>query len=82
MKQADEIREFADRIYIRPAREGGLQEIRIRSGELHEKMNLKGRMPAVCGALGTEIFERQYGVKLIKREGPTNGSNVYFTFQL
>ena len=80
MSQADEIREFVYRTYIMPARDKSRQEVTVRAGDVHDKMGLVDRMPAVCGAVGTKIFERKYGVKLIHRTGVTNGPNVFFTF--
>lgn len=82
MSQADAIRETAYREYIKPARERSLREVTIRAGDVHDKMGLADRMPAVCGALGTKIFERKYRVKRTNRQGVTNGPNVYFTFLL
>ena len=80
MKQADEIREFAYREYIKPARDKSLLEFTIRAGDVHDKMGLINRLPAVCGAIGTRIFERKYGVRLLYRRGVTNGADVYFIF--
>jgi 5-methylcytosine-specific restriction protein B len=82
MSLSDDIRKFAYEEYIEPARKKGLSEVTIRSGDLHNKMGLKNRMPAVCGALGTDSFKTQYSVKLIRRSPVTNGANVYFTFQI
>lgn len=82
MTLADRIREFTYRNYIRPARENGINTITIRAGDIHEAMGLKSRMPAVCGALGTNKFLRQYNLRLANREGPTFGSNVYFTYEI
>lgn len=82
MSLADKIRKEAFELYIKPARELGKKIITIRAGYLHNRMGLKNRLPAVCGALGTEIFQRQYNVTLIKRQGATNGANVYFTFKI
>ena len=36
-------------------------------------------MPAVCSALGTK-FETEYGIRLLDRSGPPQGSNVFFRF--
>ena len=82
MKVADEIREFAYKEYIKPAREHSQTQITISAGDVHDKMGLKNRMPAVTGALGKKIFERQYEVELTDRKGVTNGPNVFFTFLL
>jgi hypothetical protein len=39
-------------------------------------------MPQVCGALGTDIFAETYRVRRVDRDGPTNGANVVFTFEV
>ena len=82
MTLADEIRDFAYKRYIQPARQRGERQVTIRAGDVHEELGLINRMPAVCGALGTEKFQRMCNVRLINREGPTQGANVYFTFEL
>jgi len=82
MKLADKIRDFAYKEYIEPARRKGLEKITIKAGDVHDKMGLKNKMPAVCGALGTKIFECEYKIKLIERRGYTNAKNVYFTFEI
>jgi len=79
---ADKIREFVFMKYIEPARKQGRRTIIIRAGDVHEELGLFGRMPAVCGVIGTEKFKKTYNVRLIKREGPTQGSNVFFTFEV
>ena len=82
MSQAEDIRKFTYKHYILPARNKNATQVTIRAGDIHSKMRLKSRMPAVCGALGTKIFKDTYNVKLINRRGSTNGANVYFTFKL
>ncbi|MEN6560911.1 MAG: hypothetical protein ABFD52_09070 [Acidobacteriota bacterium] len=77
---SDLIRAIACREFIEPARARSRKEVTIRAGDLHEKMRLVGRMPAVCGALGTLKFQRENGIKLISREGPSNGPNAIFKF--
>jgi hypothetical protein len=82
MSQADKIREFVLREHIKPARSQSLKEVRIRAGDVHSKMGLVDRMPAVTSAIGSVIFQRKYHIRLINRDGPTNGANVIFTFLL
>ena len=82
MRHADAIRKFAYESYIEPARARGEKQITIRAGDVHQEMGLISRSSAVCSALGTNKFQDMYGVKLISREGPTSGFNVYFTFTL
>jgi len=60
MSQAEDIRKFTYKHYILPARNKNATQVTIRAGDIHSKMGLKSRMPAVCGALGTKIFEDTY----------------------
>lgn len=82
MSKADKIRGFVLENYVKPARERGENEITIRAGDIHKVMGLRDSMPAVASALGAQKFENFARVKLIKREGPHNGANLRFTFQL
>lgn len=82
MTLADEIRTFCYERFIEPARARGDIQITIRAGDIHDFMGLKSRMPAVCGALGTNKFLKEYNLELRNREGPTCGANVFFTFEL
>lgn len=79
-KMADQIREYAFDNYIKPARDAGQSEVTIRAGDVHDAMNLNSRMPAVCGALGTNKFEQEYGVKRLGRSGPGQGATAMFVF--
>lgn len=58
------------------------EHFKNRAGDVHERMGLLGRMPAVCGAIGTQKFQEKYDVRLVERKGPTQGANVYFTFEV
>ncbi len=79
---SDGIRQFVYEHYILLARQRGERTIKVRAGDIHQQMQLVNQMPAVCGAIGTQKFEQKYNVRLISREGPSNGANVYFTFQI
>jgi len=79
---ADDIREFVFAKYIEPAHRSGISEVRVRAGDVHKEMGLSQRLPAVCAAIGAQKFEKQYGIILVQREGPANGSNAYFTFKV
>lgn len=82
MTLADEIRAFVHQNYFEPARRRGEHEITIRAGDVHSAMKLVGRMPAVCSALGTDKFQKEYRVRLVRREGPHLGANLRLTFEL
>jgi len=80
--QAQRIRHFVLKHHIEPARNAGRDEVRIRAGDVHRQMRLTNGMPAVCSALGSRKFLELADVALVDREGPANGSNVYFRFTL
>jgi hypothetical protein len=79
---AERIRRFAFENYVAPMRDAPGAEIRIRAGDVHKRMGLSGRMPAVCGALDSIILRREYGLELARRTGPAQGANVEFVFQM
>jgi hypothetical protein len=78
---AERIRRFAFEHYVAPVRDASKPEIRIRAGDVHKAMGLSGRMPAVCGALDSMIFRREFGLELLQRTGPAQGANVEFIFR-
>ena len=78
----DNIRDFVFKEYIEPARRQRRTTVIIRAGDVHDKMGLSKRMPAVCGAIGTNKFEKTYGIRLINREGPMHRADVLFTFEI
>jgi hypothetical protein len=82
MTLAERIRQFAFENYVAPMRDRPNAEIRIRAGDVHKGMGLGGRMPAVCGALDTTIFRREYGLELARRTGPAQGANVEYVFRI
>lgn len=80
MKLAHRIREYINQRHVLPARAAGQAELTIRAGDVHSDMGLVSRMPAVCQALEAKLFEEDYRVRLIRRTGPKQGANVFFTF--
>lgn len=79
---ANEIREFVFKEFIEPARKQSKKIAIIRAGDIHSKMLLSDRMPAVCCALGSKKFEKQYNIKRIKLEGPICAASALFTFEI
>lgn len=79
---ADDIRRFANRQYLEPARARGDETVSIRSGDVHAAMGLQNRLPAVCGALGTARFCDENRLERLRIEGPANSSTTIFVFRL
>jgi hypothetical protein len=82
MTMAELIRAYVDRLWIQPARVAGLQQVAVQCGAVHRAMGLRDRLPAVAGAIGSNLFEHQYRVRCIERTGPHQGSTLTFTFEV
>jgi hypothetical protein len=82
MTQADRIRTHVLNEIIRPAREKGSTAITVRTGDIHNELDLSNAMPAVCSALGGRKFCDLAQVSIQDRRGPRAGSNVYITYDL
>ena len=78
MPLADRLRERAREHYVNPARAAGHREVVIRAGDLHDGMGLSNRVPAVCGAIGTERFLETARLRLLGRTGTGQGKNALF----
>ena len=79
---ADAIRGHVIRNHIEPARAAQKAEISLRAGDVHKELLLVDRMPAVCNVLGSNRLEREARVKRLKMEGPHNGANALFTYEV
>lgn len=79
---ADEIRSTAFRHFVEPARTRGETTIMINAGELADKLRVRDRMPAICGAIGANKFKDEFGLELLSRTGPQSGRSATFTFKI
>lgn len=66
MGLAEEIRHFVFEHYIKPAKERGETKLVVVSGEVHGRMGLKDRMPAVCGVLRGSKLQNSFCIHLIR----------------
>lgn len=66
MGLADEIRHFVFEHYIQPAKERGEAKLVVVSGEVHSRMGLKDRMPAVCSVLRGHKLQNLFDVQLVQ----------------
>ncbi len=82
MSLADRIRAHVIAHHIKLVSARGDRSVTVRAGDVHREMGLSNYMPSVCGAIGGRLFSEAANVTLIKRNGPRNGANVYFTFSL
>ena len=65
MTTAEHIRWYVIEYYIAPARAAGHEEIRIRLGDIRQKMRLSNPLQSVCSALSTKRFQKEAGVELL-----------------
>ena len=79
---ADRIRENVRVRHIEPSRQAGRKTVTIRAGDLGRDMGLKNRMPAVCSALGSKLFLREAGLRLVERVGPRQSTTTEFRFEI
>jgi hypothetical protein len=63
---AEEIRQYLFENYIKAAKAKGTKELTIVSGEVHDRMRLKSRMPLVCEVLRSQKFQDAYNVSLVR----------------
>lgn len=82
MSQADDIRSFVKSKYIDPAREKNAAKVSIRAGDVHKDMALSQSLPAVCCAIGTNKFEKLCNISRVSINGPINGANTIYTFEI
>ena len=66
MELVDEIRQFVFENYIKSTLKQGKTQIFVTSGEVHSRMGLKNRMPAVCNALRREKFHVDFNIELVQ----------------
>ena len=88
MSLAHEIREYVNRHYIEPARKAGAHEVIFNAKEIYLKMELEKRYlhnhryPALCDAITTKIFERDYRVQLVCPKRPRQGMRTQWTYEI
>lgn len=54
----------------------------IRAGDVHRNLSLTSRVPAVCSALASTLFERLAGVTLVGRSGPVQSTTTQFHYRM
>ena len=82
MTTAEHIRWYAIKHYIAPARATGREVVRIRSGDIRQKMGLTNPLQSVRSALGTKLFQDEAGVELLDPIGPRAAADTYFHFRI
>ena len=81
MKQADQIRLYAQETYVAPARAQREKRFSIRAGDVVRNMKLGfRRTPAVCSALKTREFLEKNALNLFSTTGPASGMTTTVTY--
>lgn len=78
---ADRIRDFVLRNYIGPARKSGELWVEITVKDVHNRMGLEQRHPAVISALQARVFLETANVKLASTRGPYQSSTKVLRFE-
>jgi hypothetical protein len=77
---SDEVRQFAAREYVAPARRRGEQTLKINAGEVHRATAMHNRVPLVCQALESNKFLEENGLRLLSKSGPPSGRSTTVTY--
>ena len=79
---AERIRRYALDQYVEPARLAQERTVTIRAGDLHRELGLTSRVPPVCSALASTLFQRLAGVTLTERSGPRQSTTTQFRYRV
>jgi 5-methylcytosine-specific restriction protein B len=80
--QSDEVRKFVKQHFVIPARAARQDRVTLTAGEVAKGLKLQDRMPMICNALDAKKFEEFARVKVIRREGPRQGSTAKWTLKI
>jgi len=83
MTLADQIRAYAVRSYIQPARHTQSPvpaTVTIIAADVVRELKLQQRCPAVCGAFDALKFQTEQHIKLLRRSGPKHGYTAMWQF--
>lgn len=83
MTQAENIRNYAIRNFIQPAREKGHKSVSFTAADINQGLGFHhSDDSAICSAIDTDIFRNLASAFLIHREGRPRTSKVTWTFDL
>ena len=69
IRLADVIRKSIYNGFIKPAKDIGNSEVLVKSSKVHSLLKLNNRYPAVCSAMEGKKIEKEYGIKIMEKEG-------------
>ena len=79
---ADRIRRRVEADHVAPARRSGAGSVTVRAGDVARDLRLADRIPAICGALESNLFQARAGVRLTERRGPRQSTTTEFVFAI
>ena len=83
IRDADRIREFVYEHFIKLAKRNGLSSVSFRAKDIHQGMLFeKHNYPNIIAALCHEIMKTRYGVKQIRKEPPSDASDIIIIYEL
>jgi len=81
MADSHEIRAHLIGTHVNRARATGQYTITVRAGDVVTELPGTA-IPAVCGVLGSDVFEREANLKRLAIDGPVPGASTLFVFKL
>lgn len=80
---ADTIRSFVEENYIRPAQSRRDAQVIVTAGDVHRRMKLVNRIPAVCSALRSHELQERNRLRIVRDVAPPSGlsSTVEITYE-
>lgn len=82
MADSQDIRTHIIDHYVKPARNRGDHTVTVRAGDVVDELSPSPAIPAVCGVLGSNMFEREARVQRLAVDGPIPGATTLFVFKL
>jgi len=79
----DDVRKYVIENYLIPAQKGGLSEIIVRVGDIHDEMGLSSKLNEVCMVLKKDIqINRPIAIMLIYKPAGDDIQNVFIKYKL
>jgi hypothetical protein len=79
---ADQIRAFVVAEYLRPAREKHEKHVSVRVKDVHKRLGLVQRYPAIVSALQAKSFLEHHRLRPVDSDGTKDGSTRVLVFEL
>jgi 5-methylcytosine-specific restriction protein B len=77
---SDDIRAYLLENFVKPARRRGDYTMTVRAGDVAKVVD--AHIPAVCGVLGSDVFEREMRLRRLAIDGPVPGGSTLFVYRV